>query len=103
MTEHQAPCCGTKLLKREGTCRLPPGWGTDHPGGGRCRKHFGSSPNGIKAADRERTEDEGRRVLAGIGEHEPVTDPVDQLQYGRPPRSFPEAVGLLVCKQRRRQ
>lgn len=44
--------CGAKK-KRGGTCELAAGWGTDHLGYGRCRFHFGSSPNGRKGAARE--------------------------------------------------
>lgn len=31
-------------------CRLRAGWGTDHPGAGSCKLHFGSTPNGRKSA-----------------------------------------------------
>jgi hypothetical protein len=35
--------CGAKT--RSGTpCQLPAGWGTDHPGEGRCKLHGGCSP-----------------------------------------------------------
>lgn len=34
-------------------CRLPRGWGTSHPGGGRCKLHGGSTPDGVKSANRE--------------------------------------------------
>lgn len=42
--------CGGKLLKREGTCTRPAGWGTPHPGTGRCKLHGGSSPSHIASA-----------------------------------------------------
>ncbi len=80
MAEHQGPFCGAKLLKRDGTCRLPPGWGTDHPGAGRSRKHFGSSPNGRKAAETERIDREARKALEGFADFEPVQDPVERLR-----------------------
>ena len=33
---------------RAGTpCRRPAGWGTDHPGEGRCKLHGGKSPRGL--------------------------------------------------------
>lgn len=35
--------CGAKLRKKDRTCRHPAGWGTDHPGVGRCRLHGGAS------------------------------------------------------------
>ncbi|MEA3401317.1 MAG: HGGxSTG domain-containing protein [Armatimonadota bacterium] len=37
--------CGAKT--RRGTpCKQPAGWGTDHPGEGRCKLHGGASPRG---------------------------------------------------------
>ena len=104
MPEHQGPYCGAKLLKRDGTCHLPPGWGTDHPGAGRCRKHFGSSPNGRKAAERERTEAEARKLLDGIGEYDPFTDPVGQLRRlaGRAVRWLDVLESIIVDLERLR-
>ena len=46
--------CGAKTSPFTGAlpCRKSKGWGTDHTGAGRCRLHFGSSPNlRIHAAD----------------------------------------------------
>lgn len=45
--------CGAKTRSRVGRCCLPKGWGTDHKGTGKCRKHFGSSPNHNRAAQAE--------------------------------------------------
>lgn len=46
MTDDRKRYCGGKLKKgREGTCTRPPGWGTDHPGTGRCKLHGGSAPS----------------------------------------------------------
>mgnify|MGYP001172356705 FL=1 len=43
--EMAKPKCGAKT--RAGTpCRKPAGWGTDHPGDGRCKLHAGCSPRG---------------------------------------------------------
>ena len=42
MAKHKGPYCGAKLLKRDGTCTLAPGWGTDHSGvaiAARLRQH----------------------------------------------------------------
>jgi hypothetical protein len=44
--------CGTRK-KNGGTCGLPAGWGTDHVGTGRCRKHLGSTKSHRKKAQRE--------------------------------------------------
>lgn len=44
------PPCGGKLLKRDGTCTQPAGWGTPHLGTGRCKLHGGSSPTHVASA-----------------------------------------------------
>lgn len=45
------PKCRAKT-KSGGECRNPAGFHTDHPGFGRCYFHFGTTPTGIKAAQR---------------------------------------------------
>lgn len=72
------PRCGGKLHKRDGTCTLPAGWGTDHVGFGRCRKHWGNSATGVKAAENERLDTEARQVLARL-DVPPVGDPLSEL------------------------
>ena len=37
--------CGGKKRQGEGDCTRPAGWGTDHPGIGKCKLHGGSTPN----------------------------------------------------------
>ncbi|WP_407570720.1 hypothetical protein [Deinococcus altitudinis] len=37
------PKCDAKHTKRDGTCKRPAGWGTDHPGTGRCKLHGGGA------------------------------------------------------------
>jgi hypothetical protein len=39
--------CGARHHHGSGTCQLPAGWGTGHPGTGRCRKHLGNAPNHV--------------------------------------------------------
>ena len=36
--------CGAKKHRSPKTCDLPAGWGTDHPGTGRCKLHGGNNP-----------------------------------------------------------
>ena len=43
--------CGGKKKQGEGDCTRPAGWGTDHPGVGRCKLHGGCAPN-VRAAAR---------------------------------------------------
>jgi hypothetical protein len=45
--------CGARRGKTGGQCRKPAGWGTGHPGYGRCRLHGGMTPTHIGAAARE--------------------------------------------------
>lgn len=51
--------CGTKK-KHGGTCALAAGWGTNHPGIGKCRMHGGVAPNHVKAAAKQE-----HRILLG--------------------------------------
>lgn len=36
--------CNARKKQEEGYCKKPAGWGTDHPGLGRCRLHGGATP-----------------------------------------------------------
>lgn len=44
--------CGAQKRQGEGLCALPAGWGTDHVGAGRCRRHAGNSPSGKAAGQK---------------------------------------------------
>lgn len=46
-------CGGKKRQAPFGPCTRPHGWGTDHPGIGRCKLHGGSTPDHNKAAQKE--------------------------------------------------
>lgn len=46
------PMCGAKN-RNGGRCGLGRGFGTEHPGSGRCKFHGGNSPNGKAYAQRE--------------------------------------------------
>lgn len=48
--------CGAKK-RAGGECGRPAGWGTPHPGTGRCKLHGGSTPNHVAAAQREQAAD----------------------------------------------
>lgn len=45
--------CGGNKKQGPGTCTQTAGWGTDHPGTGRCKLHGGSTPSHKTAAERE--------------------------------------------------
>ena len=66
--------CGGKKHQGEGTCGLPAGWGTDHPGTGRCKLHGGSTPTHRAAA----VEQQARAELARL-DLPPVDDPLSEL------------------------
>ena len=74
MTRRQGPKCGGKLHRRDGTCTQPAGWGTDHPGHGRCKLHGGSAPSGRTAALTE-------QALAALEalDIEPMANPLEVL------------------------
>lgn len=69
--------CGGKKRNGSGLCTQAAGWGTDHPGFGKCKLHGGSVPNGVKAAANE----EGRYLLGVlVPSREPVDDPTAELR-----------------------
>lgn len=61
--------CGGKT--RRGTaCEREAGWGTSHPGAGKCKHHGGATPNGETAAAKEVARREAARF--GMGDAEPT-------------------------------
>jgi hypothetical protein len=60
--------CGAKKKHGTTTCSLAAGWGTSHPGTGRCKFHGGSTPNHVKAA----ASDEYRKLLGTTKDINPV-------------------------------
>lgn len=76
---HDGPRCGARKRQGEGTCTQTAGWGTDHVGFGACKLHGGSTGTQVVAAERQRVETEARRLLADLGQAEPVTDPLAAL------------------------
>lgn len=95
---HGAPLCGAKKRQGEGTCSKTAGWGTDHPGTGRCRLHGGATPTQGKAARSAKVEAEARTVLATL-DVSPVENPLDALKrLAGQAVSWQEA--LAVCVNR---
>jgi hypothetical protein len=45
--------CGGKKKQGRGNCTRPKGWGTKHPGRGKCKLHGGSTKSHQAAAERE--------------------------------------------------
>jgi hypothetical protein len=54
--------CGADKRQAEGTCKKPAGWGTAHPGVGKCRLHGGNTKNHRTAA----VEEQARQILAKL-------------------------------------
>ena len=48
-----AKLCGANLTTGPGTCGHSAGWGTEHNGRGRCRKHGGNTPTHVAHCRRE--------------------------------------------------
>lgn len=48
--------CGARKRQGEGTCTRPAGWGTEHPGIGRCKLHGGKTPAQNQQAARVQAE-----------------------------------------------
>lgn len=60
-------------LNRAGRpCGRPKGWGTDHPGTGRCKLHTGSTTNGKKAAANEAAVNYTRGAFGASVEIDPL-------------------------------
>ena len=58
---HDSRYCGGPKRQGEGTCTRPAGWGTPHPGIGRCKLHGGSTPSHVAAAEKVMAEQEAAR------------------------------------------
>jgi len=73
------PICGAKRHQQPGVCRQPAGWGTDHPGVGKCKLHGGSTRNHRSGPANDRLQAEVRTLL-GREDLVPIADPLHQLQ-----------------------
>jgi P27 family predicted phage terminase small subunit len=67
--------CGGKKKQSEGTCTQAAGWGTPHPGTGRCKLHGGCAPSSVIAGINA-----GAERLLYQRDAPPVTDPLSALQ-----------------------
>ena len=71
--------CGAAKRQGGGHCRKPAGWGTSHPGRGRCRLHGGATRSQSKRAADEEIEARASAMLAQLGAW-PVDNPLAELQ-----------------------
>jgi P27 family predicted phage terminase small subunit len=67
--------CGGKKKQSEGTCTQAAGWGTPHPGTGRCKLHGGCAPSSVTAGVTAQAE-----KLLYQRDAPPVTNPLEALQ-----------------------
>lgn len=72
--------CGGVKRQGEGTCTRPAGWGTSHPGFGRCKLHGGSTASHVAAAQEKQAEVAIASLWPGLASATPVKDPVDQME-----------------------
>jgi len=93
--------CGAQRRRADATCRRPAGWGTDHPGVGRCKLHGGSTPSHKANAARKATDTEARAMLARLGEPDPLGDPVEELlRLGAEVRAYQEVLRERIAELR---
>lgn len=67
--------CGGKKKQGGGTCTQAAGWGTPHPGTGRCKLHGGCAPSSVTKG----INDQAAKLLYQR-DAPPVTDPLSALQ-----------------------
>lgn len=62
--EYTGPICGgkTRGTRKGGECQQPAGWGTSHPGYGRCKLHGGSTQTQTAKALKQMARDEVLRT-----------------------------------------
>jgi len=72
------PKCGANT-RSGGKCGRPAGWGTDHPGVGRCKLHGGSTPNHEVAAQKETARQAVERFALTADDDAVDIDPRDSL------------------------
>lgn len=90
--------CGAKTRQEESAefCGLPAGWGTPHPGIGRCRLHGGNTGGQKIKAAKIQADQEVRKVLAEL-DVAPVDDPLTALaQLAGQVVTWQKATAVLV-------
>lgn len=76
--------CGAAKRGRDSVCMRPPGWGTDHPGVGRCVDHSGNSKTELKKALKVASTQVGGDMLLWDGPpmgHAVEVEPIDALLW----------------------
>ena len=70
---HDGKCGAAK--RKGGTCTQAAGWGTDHPGIGKCKLHGGSTPNHQRSAQLELA----RQAITRLGQQIPEDEATPTL------------------------
>jgi hypothetical protein len=93
---HGRQLCGAAKRQGGGHCKKPAGWGTPHPGRGRCRLHGGSTRSQSRRAAEQEIEDRASAILADLGAP-PVENALVELQRlaGRA-LALENAIGQMV-------
>jgi hypothetical protein len=86
---HDARYCGGKKHQGEGTCTQPAGWGTPHPGVGRCKLHGGCAPSSVKAGELALVERDARLLFEKVA---PQVTPIEN-----PLEAFAQVAGRVVA------
>lgn len=76
---HDRRVCGGKT-RAGGACGRPAGWGTGHPGVGRCKLHGGKTPTHERAGAREIAESAQAAAIDRLGLVATGTNAIDALQ-----------------------
>lgn len=69
--------CAANKRQSEGWCHKPSGWGTNHPGTGRCRLHGGNTRDHRNAAARTIAEAKARELFGKTLDDTPVHNPLE--------------------------
>jgi hypothetical protein len=95
---HDKPKCGARKRQGDGCCRRPAGWGTDHPGTGRCKLHGGATRSNRAAA----IEEQARQAVITYGlprDISPTEALLEEVRYSAGHVAYlREQIALLEAK-----
>lgn len=86
---HDGRYCGGKKHQGEGTCTQTAGWGTSHPGVGRCKLHGGSNPIAARAGELALAEKQARELFGKVVPNPPTVE--------NPLAAFAEVAGRVLA------
>lgn len=101
--------CGASTKGSGSKCRLPAGWGTKHPGSGRCRLHGGASTGPRTKAGKAKTAKNATRHglsaerfrLRALEHRRQVEELLAEAEKDTSPRSIEGAASALAQDARR--